>query len=82
MQFFSQSRLGRSDDTNSTPSLNGGHESCAPGHSAMLTANESSITPPALRMLRHSSSRFYSPESTPIQHGTTTNIRLGTTNDT
>ena len=44
----------------------GGPKSCAPGHSAPPTANESSRTPMALRRLRHTSSRFYSPELMPI----------------
>ena len=65
----------------------GGHESHAPGHSIPPTANKSSRTPPALSRLRHSSSRFYSPELTPIQHlpidhDTNTNAGVHTTTST
>ena len=48
----------------------GGHESCARGCSASLT-NKSLRAPPALSRLWYSSSTFYSPELTPIQHDAT-----------
>ena len=46
----------------------GENESCDPGCSTPLTTKKSSRTPLVLSRLRHSSSRFYSPELTPIQH--------------
>ena len=57
----------------------GGHESCAPGCSTPPSANESSIVPPVLSRLRHSSKIFYSAKLTHVQHDATNNIRLDNT---